>query len=400
VSGPGTPGAPSKSRWLERVTRSLSRAGIPHWLESGTLLGAVREGTHLASHPRVDLGIDATHLEALLAWSKDLGRRFRVNRVFNRSGRRWVDSEVVGLEIGDVLGRLRADPVEAYLCIKFPRDGRHHWVSFRNCKWADSRHFETLSEVEIDGLRLPAPSDTERYLSFRYGDWKRRRDDWIAEIEDGAIPDDDVIRAVPAYERPKHKPRVRSKVTLEGARLEQMVGMLFHTLDVLERHDIPYWLEDGTLLGIVRDGDLIPWDHDADLSIPGEYAERVAKLRARWLPRYVLAAKRTTHRWLPGGLSSLEVHRPIDLLRRVNFHIDLLAKYRVGDRYRWIDSKALKHGDHKWYDRIETIEWRGRKVRIPADPEDYLEMRYPGWRTPVKEIDTSLQDPTIAERGF
>jgi hypothetical protein len=400
VTGSRQPTAERKSQWLARVTASLSQAGIPHWLDSGTLLGAVREGTHLASHPRVDLGVDAAHMDGLLAWSKGLGRGFRVKRCFNRSGRRWVDSEVIGLDIADALGRLRGDPVEAHLCIKFPRDARHHWVSFRNCKWADSRHFQRLTEVEIDGLRVPAPVDTERYLTHRYGDWKQRRDDWIAEIEDGAIADDDVVRAVPAYKRPKHNPRVRSKVSLEGPRLDQMVRMLFHTLDVLERHDIPYWLEDGTLLGIVRDGDLIPWDHDADLSIPGEYAERVATLRLGWLPRYVLATKRTAHRWLPGGISSLEVHRPIDLLRGVNFHIDLLAKYRVGERYRWIDSKALKHCESHWYEHRETIEWRGRRVSIPADPEEYLELRYPGWRTPVKEMDTSLQDPTIAERGF
>ena len=395
-----TPTSRRKSAWLSRVTRSLTRAGIPYWLESGTLLGAVREGTHLDNHPRVDLGVDSENLEALLAWAKDRGPREHVNRCFNRSGRRWVDSEVVGLEIADALGRLRGDPIEAYLTIKFSQEDRHHWVDFRNCKWADSQHFEIRSEVEIDGQRHPAPADPERYLAHRYGDWKQHRDDWIAEIEDGAIPDDDVVRTVPAYKRPKHKPRVRSKVTLEGVHLDRMVAMLCHTLDVLERHEIPYWLEDGTLLGIVRDGDLIPWDHDADLSIPGEYAERVAKLRWRFPPRYVLAAKRTNHGWLPGGISSLEVHRPIDLMRKVNFHIDLLAKYRLGDSFRWIDSKALKHCEPRYYDRLESIEWRGRTVPIPSDPEEYLEMRYPGWRTPVKEIDTSLQDPTIAERGF
>ena len=35
--------------------------------------------------------------------------------------------------------------------------------------------------------------------------------------------------------------------------------------DVLDAHSISFWLEDGTLLGAIRDGRMIPWDHDMDL---------------------------------------------------------------------------------------------------------------------------------------
>ena len=43
--------------------------------------------------------------------------------------------------------------------------------------------------------------------------------------------------------------------------------MLFYFTDFLTKHRINYFLEGGTLLGIVRDGDLLPWDHDVDISI-------------------------------------------------------------------------------------------------------------------------------------
>jgi hypothetical protein len=278
---------------------------------------------------------------------------------------------VSGVEITRRLDRLLGRPEQVYITVKYPKDGEHRWVDFRNCKSADSAHFEKLSEVTLRGLRLPAPADPECYLAHRYGDWKTARHDWIGEIEDGAIAPDERIRAVPPYVRTK--PRTRPKVTLEGEHKERMIAMFFRLVDVLEAERIEWWLEDGSLLGIIRDGDLIPWDHDMDISVRGEDAERIR---------------------------ALELHHSMQVLTGFNFHIDLLAKYRVGGDYRWIDSKALKHLETKWYDRLDTVEWRGRALPIPNHVEDYLELRYPNWRVPVKELDTSLLDPTIAERGF
>ena len=39
------------------------------------------------------------------------------------------------------------------------------------------------------------------------------------------------------------------------------------TVGVLNSHGIPYWACHGTLLGLVRDGRLIPWDHDVDIAL-------------------------------------------------------------------------------------------------------------------------------------
>ena len=38
-------------------------------------------------------------------------------------------------------------------------------------------------------------------------------------------------------------------------------------ISLLNKNKIPYWLCHGTLLGIVRDQNLIPWDHDIDVAI-------------------------------------------------------------------------------------------------------------------------------------
>ena len=48
---------------------------------------------------------------------------------------------------------------------------------------------------------------------------------------------------------------------------EKAVETLRKIKKILDEHEIEYWLDEGTLLGAVREKKLIEWDHDIDLSI-------------------------------------------------------------------------------------------------------------------------------------
>lgn len=56
---------------------------------------------------------------------------------------------------------------------------------------------------------------------------------------------------------------------------EVAIGVLKQVKEILDDHDIEYWLDQGTLLGAVRDGKFIPWDHDVDL---GTWQENVVNI--------------------------------------------------------------------------------------------------------------------------
>lgn len=43
-------------------------------------------------------------------------------------------------------------------------------------------------------------------------------------------------------------------------------ALTVRTCQALNRANVTYWLDQGTLLGVVRDGDLLPWDHDCEIS--------------------------------------------------------------------------------------------------------------------------------------
>ncbi len=46
-----------------------------------------------------------------------------------------------------------------------------------------------------------------------------------------------------------------------------MESVLFKAIDILEALKIDYWVTDGTLLGIVRENRILPWDSDIDLGV-------------------------------------------------------------------------------------------------------------------------------------
>src|SRR5436309_13441906 len=48
---------------------------------------------------------------------------------------------------------------------------------------------------------------------------------------------------------------------------EHLLELISFTSDLLARHGIVHWLDWGALLGVVREGQLIPWDGDVDFGI-------------------------------------------------------------------------------------------------------------------------------------
>ncbi|MBT5419659.1 MAG: hypothetical protein HOK80_02125, partial [Candidatus Cloacimonetes bacterium] len=53
------------------------------------------------------------------------------------------------------------------------------------------------------------------------------------------------------------------------------------THQILKKNNIPFWLDSGTLLGIIREGKSLGWHKNIDIAVPGEYYHDVVNLEKK-----------------------------------------------------------------------------------------------------------------------
>ncbi len=395
-----TPQDKLRTRLFQDTVSILEKHGIPYWLESGTLLGFQRDARQEndADGQNIEIAIPGERSAELLALGRELAPRYRIKEYPDQSGRAWIEGDIAKIAVLKSWQRSQT-ALRVMVTLKFKKDNKYRWVDGRSCKWAAAEFFERLEEIELAGRQYFVPSGTEDYLEIRYGNWRVPNGKWISGIDDLAIVEDGVIKRVPP-KRIVRNEATRKIQLQQGDYRKRMKEMLFFTIDVLEKNGIPYWLTAGTLLGVIRDDDLIPWDYDADLGIPGEYGPKVLSMWRQFLPRYIVRKRVSNSPWLPDRLRAIKIKRTWEKLRRISFQVDLFCVYRVGESFRWIDSGALKEVDKRFHSQSDAITWEGRRVYIPARAEEYLSIRYGNWKVPDREFSPATHDGSIAEKGF
>lgn len=407
-----SPAEKKRQKFLEKVAAIFEKHKVRFWLESGTLLGAVRENGLFKWHPNIDIGIDANDLLRVLGLKKAFAPFLRIIKEVNLSGRAWINGDVARLRVVTAWGRSAKAGICVNITPKTANGSLYQWVDHRSCKQTEARFFERLETIPLYGRMYPVPSDTHDYLSARYGNWKTPDRYWFTRLNDLCIAENRTVSETPVLARPKPA-KEQKKIPLAGRHLLRMKSMLASTVNILEQAGVRYWIDDGTLLGIVRDGDIIPWDDDVDIGVVGESVPLILANRYRFFPKYLVEAKYDESTWIPGACREIKIENPwrkVDkyinkFIRSVEIltpwgRVDLICKYRVGDSYQWIDCNALKRVSAHFYDHPSTATWEGRSLNTPGDVENYLEIRYGNWRVPDKAFNPAIHDGAIAEKGF
>ncbi len=389
-----------KTKLFKDVVKLFNKEKVPFWLDFDTLLGvwSTKKGEDLSREKNIYISIDQKYLRILQDTLKKTSFLYRIHSFTNRSGRKWIPGKIITLGIINSW-KQTAYSFKIVISIKYKQNSKFRWIDIRNCKHIDSKYFDKFDKIEFSGNWYNIPTKTDEYLNYIYGNWQSIPENWMHQINDGTLVPDDLIQAVPTR-------TIEGKISKENIKLHdsnnhsRMKRMLLFTIDQLQKNNIPFWLDAGTLLGIYRDGDLIAWDYDADISIPAEYSDQVTALKYTFFPQYIVRKRPIFSRWIPGETRVVKVKTTWEKLLQVNFHIDLFCVYKVDDKYRWVDSGVLKQVDAKFFNTQDYVQWEGRKIPIPAHSEEYLSLRYGNWRIPYKNYNAGLHDGAIVERGF
>ncbi len=197
----------------------------------------------------------------------------------------------------------------------------------------------------------------------------------------------------------------RYDIYLDGDAEAKAVMLLEKIADLLEKDGNEYWLDGGTLLGAVRDGKLIPWDHDLDLGLKYKSDEQIRNLVKSLKKKFyvrVLPFSRKNHIWQLGKYRVLKVYPRKFRFGRGRLCADIFIFYEGTlektrepvYKYGVWDQNAVH--DHHVLERLSSLTFYGRKYSVPGEPEEFLEAKYgKDWQTPKKNWHVSLDDKTL-----
>jgi phosphorylcholine metabolism protein LicD len=190
---------------------------------------------------------------------------------------------------------------------------------------------------------------------------------------------------------------------LTGKNLIVAEKMLRVVTTTLEKKNIWYCLDGGTLLGIMRERRLLPWDNDIDLCVTADECNQVRALVWYFRRRgYWVGVTRIRNDHLPMKQGNARI---VKLRNRRYFtvagpvRLDIFIKYTEGMKHYWVEGSGMKETKKSvpksYFDRIIPTEWNGKTYWIPEAYDEYLSFRYGDWRRPVKEWDHLTDDQAI-----
>jgi len=202
---------------------------------------------------------------------------------------------------------------------------------------------------------------------------------------------------------------MKTMAKLTGNNLKKANILLFDIVILFDKYNIVYHLEGGTLLGIVRDNKLLPWDHDIDISIPSSEIKKIIKIKKILEKKYKIRLHyfdKNRHIFKSKGLRLIKVKNKFTsllknispfLFRKYDIVLDIFVKYSDNKDVYWEASNKTMRVSLKYYNSYEEIEYNNYLYKVPNNYKEYLQEKYGDWKTPIKEWSCSENEKTVID---
>ncbi|MCK5295036.1 MAG: LicD family protein [Arcobacteraceae bacterium] len=186
---------------------------------------------------------------------------------------------------------------------------------------------------------------------------------------------------------------------------DDVIKLLAILVKILDKYDVKYYLDFGTLIGAIRDKGLIPWDDDIDISllneadyskipnilkeIEKEYKYRTYLFTFKSANKKRIQRNRTIYQEKVSftdnnnfQIAKIRTNK-FWIFGRGNSCIDIFFKYTYNNKSCWLaygqeNSVPLKYMSKDLID----IDFCGLKCKIPEDYDKYLTYKYGDWKVP------------------
>jgi len=176
------------------------------------------------------------------------------------------------------------------------------------------------------------------------------------------------------------EPRLLSNDILNKYRVYNVETAAVNLLEfkrVLDKYNINFWISHGTLLGVYRDGKLIDYDHDCDISLKvSEFSKFIdaheGLLEVGFKPIRLIYNERKFQRSVSYG--------------RKKTYIDVMG-YRKINNDLWERMPGCVLLRDSQIKELNTIKFQGETFNVVQDIERYLLAHYgKKWRQPIKKL--------------
>ncbi len=183
---------------------------------------------------------------------------------------------------------------------------------------------------------------------------------------------------------------------MTGKNREIAEKMLKDVTEVMEKHNIRYWIDFGTLLGIVREGRLLPWDDDMDFSMDEKDRQKMHEIVMPEIKKRGYRIYTKYHHLENDDVLKKGEYRTFVVRNnrwkffRGHVKIDIFVMYEKGDYLYWYEIGNKHRLPKKLVEKLDTIDFKGKAYYKPADHDSYLTYHYGDWREPKPDYTSEV----------